>query len=70
MDSGNYNNSKMTKSEVLEAFGVVRIFETVISKSEALAEAVRSEVSVFEYKKNCTGAKQYMALAKEVLGHE
>ncbi len=70
MDSGNYNNSKMTKNEVLEAFGVVRIFETVIPKSEALAEAVRDEVSVFEYKKNCTGAKQYMALAKEVLGYE
>ena len=70
MDSEKYNNSKKTKSEVLEAFGVVRVFNTEISRSEALAEAVRDQCSVFRYKKNSTGAKQYMDLAREVLGYE
>ena len=70
MDSEKYNNSKKTKSEVLKAFGVVRVFNTEISRSEALAEAVRNQCSVFEYKKNSTGAKLYMNLAKEVLGYD
>lgn len=70
MDSENYKNSKQTKREVLEAFGVVRIFDTEISRSEALAEAVREQCSVFEYRKKSTGAKQYMDLAREVLGYE
>ena len=70
MDSENYNNSKLTKNEVIEAFGVVRVFNTVISKSEALAEAVRYEGSIFQHKKNSAGAKQYMVLAREVLGYD
>ena len=43
------------------------VFKTVIRDNVALAEAPIKGKNIFEYNKNCNGAKDYMALAQEVL---
>ena len=43
------------------------MFGTVIRDNVALAEAPIKGENIFEYNKNCNGAKDYMELAKEVL---
>ena len=44
-----------------------KVFGTVIRDNVALAEAPIKGENIFEYNKNCNGAKDYMELAKEVL---
>ena len=44
-----------------------KVFKTIVRDNVALAEAPIKGKNVFEYNKNCNGAKDYMALAQEVL---
>lgn len=44
-----------------------KVFNTVIRDNVALAEAPVKGLNIFEYNKNCNGAKDYMALAQEVM---
>jgi len=44
-----------------------KVFKTVIRDNVALAEAPIKGLNIFEYNKNCNGAKDYMALAQEVM---
>ena len=44
-----------------------KVFKTVIRDNVALAEAPIKGLNIFEYNKNCNGAKDYMELAQEVL---
>ena len=44
-----------------------KVFKTLVRDNVALAEAPIKGKNVFEYNKNCNGAKDYMALAQEVL---
>lgn len=44
-----------------------KVFKTVIRDNVALAEAPIKGLNIFEYNKNCNGAKDYMELAKEVM---
>ena len=43
-----------------------KVFKTIVRDNVALAEAPIKGKNVFEYNKNCNGAKDYMALAQEV----
>lgn len=44
-----------------------KVFKTVIRENVSLAEAPIKGLNIFEYNKNCNGAKDYMALAQEVM---
>ena len=44
-----------------------KVFKTIVRDNVALAEAPIKGKNVFEYNKICNGAKDYMALAQEVL---
>ena len=44
-----------------------KVFKTIIRDNVTLAEAPIKGKNIFEYNKNCNGAKDYMALAQEVL---
>ena len=44
-----------------------KVFKTIVRDNVALAEAPIKGKNVFEYNKNCNGAKDYIALAQEVL---
>ena len=44
-----------------------KVFKTVIRDNVSLAEAPIKGKNIFEYSKNSNGAKDYMALAQEVL---
>lgn len=52
--------------EVREYFGD-RMFETIIHRNIALAEATSHGMPVLEYEPTSTGAQNYLALAKEVI---
>ena len=41
-----------------------KVFKTIVRDNVALAEAPIKGKNVFEYNKNCNGAKDYMALAQ------
>ena len=43
------------------------VFETIISRSVRLSEAPSFGEPIIEYAKSSKGAKQYIALAKEVI---
>lgn len=44
-----------------------KVFKTVIRDNVSLAEAPIKGKNIFEYSRNSNGAKDYMALAQEVL---
>ena len=44
-----------------------KVFQTVIRDNVSLAEAPIKGKDIFEYSRNSNGAKDYMALAQEVL---
>lgn len=56
-----------TVSELINESFCDKVFNTAIRDNVALAEAPIKGLSIFEYNKNCNGAKDYMELAKEVL---
>ena len=64
-----FNNRKLN-NEVIEAiqskFGD-KVFSTKIRECIAVAEAPANHCSVFDYDDKCNGAKDYMALAAEIL---
>ena len=54
-------------SEIISDAFCDKVFKTVIRDNVALAEAPVKGKNIFEYNKNCNGAKDYMALAQEVM---
>ena len=71
MDISRYNNSKRTKQAVYEAYGKdINIFESMIPRTEAIAEIASEGVSIFKYSRSSRGAECYEQLAKEVLSNE
>ena len=56
-----------TVTEIINESFCDKVFKTLIRDNVALAEAPIKGRNIFEYNKNCNGAKDYMALAQEVL---
>lgn len=54
-------------SEIINESFYDKVFKTVIRDNVALAEAPIKGKNIFEYNKNCNGAKDYMSLAQEVM---
>ena len=54
-------------SEIINDSFCDKVFKTVIRDNVALAEAPIKGKNIFEYNKNCNGAKDYMSLAQEVM---
>lgn len=54
-------------SEIINDSFCNKVFRTVIRDNVALAEAPIKGKNIFEYNKNCNGAKDYMSLAQEVM---
>lgn len=54
-------------AELIKGSFCNKVFKTVIRDNVALAEAPIKGLNIFEYNKNCNGAKDYMALAQEVM---
>lgn len=54
-------------SEIINESFCDKVFKTVIRDNVALAEAPIKGKNIFEYNKNCNGAKDYMSLAQEVM---
>lgn len=65
-----YDNRKKLNREVLEIirghFGD-KVFKTIIRNNVSLAEAPSYGQSIFKYRPNSNGAKDYLALSKEIL---
>ena len=64
-----YNNRKLNKevvSMIEQRYGD-KVFSTKIRENITLAEMPLTGDSIFEYDSNSNGAKDYMALAKEVI---
>lgn len=68
-----YNSRKKLNNEILQSvkdhFGK-KVFETVIRNNVSLAEATGHGKTIFEYSSNSNGAKDYLALSKEMLRRE
>lgn len=54
-------------SEIINDSFCDKVFRTVIRDNVALVEAPIKGKNIFEYNKNCNGAKDYMSLAQEVM---
>lgn len=54
-------------SEIIQDSFCDKVFKIVIRDNVALAEAPVKGKNIFEYNKNCNGAKDYMSLAQEVM---
>ena len=65
-----YDKRKVLNRDVVETikkyFGK-KVFETYIRDNVALAEAPAQRQDIFSYNKNSPGAKDYLALSKEIL---
>lgn len=64
-----YSNRKLNKEvvkNISERFGDI-VFQTKIRENITLAEMPLSGGSIFDYDDSCNGAKDYMALAEEVI---
>ena len=65
-----YDKRKILNRDVVETirkyFGK-KVFDTLIRDNVALAEAPASRQDIFEYNKSSPGAKDYLALSKEIL---
>ncbi|AME08938.1 sporulation initiation inhibitor protein Soj [Gemella bergeri ATCC 700627] len=66
MTDSRTNISNQVGEQVREHFKG-KVFETVISRTVRLSEAPSFGEPIIEYAKNSNGAKQYIALAKEVI---
>jgi chromosome partitioning protein len=64
-----YNISKQIEEDVRGHFGPL-VFRTVISRSVRLAEAPSHGRPILLYDARSRGARQYMSLAREVIGKE
>lgn len=65
-----YNQRKTLNKSVTELIKdsfCDHVFNAIIRDNVALAEAPIKGQNIYEYNKNCNGAKDYMELAKEVL---
>lgn len=65
-----YNQRKTLNKSVTELIKdsfCDQVFNAIIRDNVALAEAPIKGQNIYEYNKNCNGAKDYMELAKEVL---
>lgn len=60
------NLHRTTVDSVRERFGE-KVFETQIRDNITLAEAPRAGKDIFSYDRNCNGARDYLAMADEVL---
>lgn len=60
------NSSKEFEPELRGAYGK-DVFKTTIRRNQKLADSQREQMPVIFYDKNATGAKEYLALAKEVI---
>ncbi len=69
MTDSRTNISNQVSEEVRKHFKE-KVFETIISRTVRLSEAPSFGEPIIEYAKNSKGAKQYIALAKEVLERE
>ena len=68
MDTSRFNNTRRNKEAVQEAFGEeINIYDLSIPNAVSLAEASSEGVSIHSYDKKCTGAVNYLEIAKEVL---
>ncbi|MBU0278416.1 MULTISPECIES: ParA family protein [unclassified Gemella] len=67
MTDSRTNISSQVSEEVRKYFKE-KIFDTIISRTVRLSEAPSFGEPIIEYAKSSTGAKQYLALAKEVIG--
>ncbi|MDL2306398.1 ParA family protein, partial [Bacteroides sp. OttesenSCG-928-D19] len=54
-------------TEIINESFCEKVFKTIIRDNVALAEAPIKGKNIYEYNKNSNGAKDYMALAEEVL---
>ena len=61
-----YTLNKSVAELVKDSF-CEKVFKTVIRDNVSLAEAPIKGKNIFEYSRNSNGAKDYMALAQEVL---
>ena len=66
MTDSRTNISNQVAEQVREHFKD-KAFETVIARTVRLSEAPSFGEPIIEYAKNSNGAKQYLALAKEVI---
>lgn len=68
-----YNSRKTSTQNIIDMinglFGPV-LFDTKIRVNAALSEAPSAGMDIFEYKPSSNGAKDYMALTKEVINQE
>ncbi|MEM6319263.1 MAG: ParA family protein [Bacteroidota bacterium] len=65
-----YDHRKVLNRDVVETikkFFGKRVFETYIRDNVALAEAPAQRKDIFSYNKRSTGAKDYLALSKEII---
>ncbi len=65
-----YDHRKVLNRDVVETikkFFGNRVFETYIRDNVALAEAPAQRKDIFEYNKRSSGAKDYLALSKEII---
>lgn len=71
-----YDNRKILNRDVVDTirkFFGEKVFDTLIRDNVALAEAPAQRKDIFAYSKSSPGAKDYLALCKEILkrtGHE
>jgi len=71
-----YDNRKILNRDVVDTirkFFGEKVFDTLIRDNVALAEAPAQRKDIFSYSKNSPGAKDYLALCKEILtrtGHK
>jgi|UniRef100_A0A7C3UPI5 chromosome partitioning protein len=63
------NLTKQVEQEVRKFFGKL-VFNVTIPRSIRLAEAPSFSKSIFQYAKNSSGAKAYLALAEEILNNQ
>lgn len=65
-----YDNRKVLNRDVVDTirkyFGD-RVFDTMIRDNVALAEAPAARQDIFEYNQRSSGAKDYLALSKEII---
>ena len=65
-----YDHRKVLNRDVVETirkFFGNRVFDTYIRDNVALAEAPAQRKDIFEYNKRSSGAKDYLALSKEII---
>ncbi|MFC1716114.1 ParA family protein [Candidatus Poribacteria bacterium] len=60
--------SRAMNEEIRRHFGPGKVFQTVVNRNAAVEQATSVGQTIFEYDGRTPGAKDYMALAKEING--